>query len=297
MFTVSAWAVPAWAGPREDYAAGIAFSEAARFEQAISPLRKALGSGVLSAAEQKRGRLALAQSLFYASKPAPARTELKLWLKQFPNDQLDEAMYPPDFVAFFKGVHDEVEKQRRTEVRPAEVKRSEPVKSEPKVDPAHTEPNVVEPRMPETKVSPPKPAEPSAVTAEPKSLVVDTPSTSPPGSAPWYLKILPFGVGQFANGDTFGGGIWLGVELALLAGHVSIAVYNQTSLGPDGGYPAGTQSRVLYVAQNVSAGLLIATCVMGVVDAFVWSPDRAARAHVAVGFNPINPGVVVAGTF
>lgn len=295
------FAAPSWAGPREDYAAGIEFAEAARFEQAISPLRKALGSSLLTTAEQKRGRLALAQALFYSNKTAPARAELKLWLKQFPNDKLDEAMYPPDFVAFFRSVHDDVEKQRRSEVKPTEARRPDPVKSEPKpepkVDPPHTESKVVEPRMPETKVSPQKPAVQAAMTPEPKAVVVETPPDSRPGSAPWYLKLLPFGVGQFANGDTFGGGLWLGVELALLAGHVSIAVYNQTSLGPDGGYPAGSQSRVFYVAQNVSAGLLIATCVMGVVDAFVWSPDRAARAHVAVGFNPINPGVVVAGTF
>lgn len=339
----------AHAASREDCKQGADYADAARFEQAVAPLKRCLTMSGLSANESKAARLQLVQALFYTKRTSAARAELKLWLKAFANEQLDEQMYPPDFIAFFRSTQEEHKRETATPVkRPTEARATEPRSTETKavetknpeaksVDSKTSDSTTSGARTSETKSVDAKASEHRSAEGRPTEASADgragppialgdvadasagkttvavnaaaTPRTNgaateeklhagaapnAPVGAPWYLKIIPFGVGHFANGDPVAGGVFLGIELAALGAHVAVAVTNQSSLGRDGGYPAGRKP--LYYAQNVTVGVLAAACIVDVVDAFVWSDARAKR-RLSVALNPVTPGILVAGTF
>lgn len=108
--------------------------------------------------------------------------------------------------------------------------------------------------------------------------------------APIILRLLPLGIGQFANGDPVFGGIFLGSELVLVGLNIATAVSQGktcnarneqcTDIGKETG---------LFVTQNISAGLIIAVAVFGVVDAIVWSPARGEERALKVAIAP-HPG-------
>lgn len=121
--------------------------------------------------------------------------------------------------------------------------------------------------------------------------VAPTPPPSPStqakvNAAPPYepahivVRLLPLGIGQFANGDPIVGGVFLGTELLLVAVNIATAVsagktcnarFEQcTDIGKE---------MALFVTQNVSAALLIGVTVFGIIDAIVWSPDRAEARY------------------
>lgn len=98
---------------------------------------------------------------------------------------------------------------------------------------------------------------------------------------PW-LRVIPLGVGQFVNQDYVTGGIFLGTELALIALNVAGSVWRYSLYdSASGTYRAGAvEAQVL---QNVGAIGAIVAAVIGIVDAFVWSPSRhLGRAQKAV---------------
>lgn len=89
---------------------------------------------------------------------------------------------------------------------------------------------------------------------------------------PW-LRAVPLGVGQFANEDYVTGGVFLGLEVALIALNVAGSVWRYSSLdSTTNTYRSG--ARKAQVLQNVAAISAIVTAVVGIVDAFVWSPTR-----------------------
>lgn len=89
---------------------------------------------------------------------------------------------------------------------------------------------------------------------------------------PW-LRVIPLGVGQFVNQDYVTGGIFLGTELALIALNVAGSVWRYSLYdSASGTYRAGAvEAQVL---QNVGAIGAIVAAVIGIIDAFVWSPSR-----------------------
>jgi hypothetical protein len=117
---------------------------------------------------------------------------------------------------------------------------------------------------------------------------VAAPLAAPPPSlfrpAPWYLKVLPFGIGQFANRDVAGGAAFLAVEAGLGAANIALAVANRMRRLPTG-FPNTPGSEALYWAQQVTAAAFYATLIIGLVDAFAWSPARggAGMALTASG--------------
>ena len=264
--------------------------EAARFEQAVPLLRELLAPPVVKGNDLRAARIAYAQALFYTGQKKQARAELKLLFKKFPAASIDETAIAPDFVELFNEI-------RANEIRggdarpdpspPAKHKQAErPSKPEPqaRVDAAATKP-VVAPDKPEPAAEPgaATPSAPKEIAVAPATIDADaqpiaiTSQTHKP--APWYLKMLPFGVGQFANKDYAVGGVLLALELGLLATNIAMIVLNRAAQNADGSYQPGT-SPALYVAQQVSAGGLYLTLGFGLLDAFLWSPGRGeARAQ------------------
>jgi hypothetical protein len=225
-----------------------------RFEEAIPRLKALVYAKGLSRADLNRGREALARSYFYTQQTTLARDQLTLLFRSARNYKVDRNL-PPDYLEFFDTVAAEANRPIRS---PTKVEKNEPTAEEPRAAPA-------------------KPEQSSAPIAAPT-----TTARVEPG-APWYLKILPFGGGQFANHDPVGGGVFLGLEVALLGANIALLVANNGLIAKDGSYPHKSQSLPLYVSQQVTAAAFYATLAIGLIDAFVWSPSRgASRAAVSV---------------
>lgn len=244
-----------------------------RFDDAIVLLKDLLYPARVKGKELKNARAALAQAYFHTGKLELARHELQLLLKTFPTTKPDADLLPPDFFAFFSAERDAIigKKQAKTASQ-----RDAPPATPQKAPPAET---------PTTAVS----AAASAPSSAPTTIVVvpataksesPTHSSSAPISietvytpAPWYLKILPLGIGQFANGDPAGGAGWLVSELVLIGANIGLAAFNETQFR--NGYPRTELYPALYWAQLGSAIGAYVLGAFGVLDAFLWSPGRA----------------------
>jgi len=93
----------------------------------------------------------------------------------------------------------------------------------------------------------------------------------------WYIAVLPFGIGQLANGQRTKGWVLLGVEVALLA---TSAASLGTALGlrnERGNYPVedADTARTLNVVYLAAAYTALAVMVYGAVDGLVGA--RRAR--------------------
>lgn len=129
---------------------------------------------------------------------------------------------------------------------------------------------------------------PAVVSAPPAAVTSSAPVKYEP--APIILRLLPLGIGQFANGDPVFGGIFLGSELVLVGLNIATALSQGktcnarneqcTDIGKETG---------LFVTQNISAGLIIAVAVFGIVDAILWSPARGEERALNVAIAP-HPG-------
>ena len=228
------------------------------FAPAAQQYRKALAGGTLDPVRASLARLRLGFSLFISQNRPSAEAAIADLLDKDPTFALERRGVHPDLLKFYDA---EYEKWRRAHpvaqtvvpVPPQDVPRKEP----PRVDP-------------------------------PPTLVVHDEYRP----APWPLRLLPLGVGQFANGDPVGGGVWLSVELALVGLNVVSAIEHNSLCDANQANcrDLGT-ARTWFYLQDVSAALIVATAVAGVIDAFVWSPARgASRYHAHLALTPIRGG-------
>ncbi|MCA9525404.1 MAG: hypothetical protein KC549_03795 [Myxococcales bacterium] len=90
------------------------------------------------------------------------------------------------------------------------------------------------------------------------------------------VAVLPFGVGQFQNGDDLLGGLFLGSELVAVALSATFLIASESLRQPDGLFTPQDvdQARSLRTAQLVSGGVAAALMVGGVVHALVTFRDE-----------------------
>ncbi len=119
---------------------------------------------------------------------------------------------------------------------------------------------------------------------------------------PRELTFVPFGVGQFANGQRATGVFFLSAELVFTAACLTTFAWHQSIYPAGGSYNADEFSRAqlaqgLQITNWISAGLLVTTVVAGVVQANVtWQPVRR-RVVVPRPMPPELDGVrLMAGT-
>lgn len=84
-----------------------------------------------------------------------------------------------------------------------------------------------------------------------------------------WVSFIPFGVGQFQNGDTVKGALFLSGEILALGANVGSYVVAERLRGADGFYsPSNARTaRTLRIVQYTSLGVLAGLMVWGVLDA------------------------------
>jgi len=84
-----------------------------------------------------------------------------------------------------------------------------------------------------------------------------------------WVSLVPFGVGQFYNGDNLKGALFLGSEVLTLGVNIGTYVAADRLRGDDGLYTASNAktARRLQIVQYVSLGVLVGLAVWGIVDA------------------------------
>lgn len=84
-----------------------------------------------------------------------------------------------------------------------------------------------------------------------------------------WVSFIPFGVGQFQNGDTVKGALFLTGEVLALGTNVGSYVAAERLRGADGFYSASSArtARTLRVVQYASLGVLAGLAIWGVLDA------------------------------
>lgn len=219
------------------------------FAPAAQLYRKAIASGQLDPHRTAQARLRLGFSLFIAQDRAGAEIALADLFDHEPAFILERRGVHPDLLKFYDSQH---EKWLSAHVPPV---------------PPHVTPAPL----------------PPTIHADPPTAPVQTEGYRP---APWPVRLIPLGVGQFANGDPVGGGIWLGAELALIGLNIvsSLEHFSRCD-GNQSNCRELNTARAWFYVQDVSAGLLIATAVLGVVDALVWSPKRGEKRYATRAAN------------
>ncbi len=264
--------------------AAISLVESTRFEDAIPKLRVLIYPPSLPAAKLKRARLALAQALFHTQQFDAARLELGYLFKTAPGYRIDSRDMAPDFVAFFESVRDSSGGKKRV----AAAKPAEPETEKP------TQVVIVQPAPAPASTPAPQPI----AAVGPRTVATTTVAVDTWHPAPWYLAIIPFGGGQFAQHDIVAGSIFLVLEAALLGTNIAFAVINSKRVLSDGGFQLGSQSEIYYYTQQVSAGALYGTLIIGLLDGLLWSPKRMAAVHVTAGpVGASGAGAGVSGAF
>jgi len=182
----------------------------------------------------------LAVCYFYRGELDRSRSEFVELLKVKPAHRLDPLIHPPELVEFFDGIRTEIEEELariRKELVAAEEERKR------------------------------KEAEAKEQAAVKELVYIERHSKK---NSLW-LSFVPFGAGQFQNGETGKGLAFLSGEAALLG--LNIASYHVV-LGlrqGDGRTPPEDEklARGFQVTQMVSLGLLVGLAVWGVVDAYL----------------------------
>lgn len=104
----------------------------------------------------------------------------------------------------------------------------------------------------------------------PRPPYVKAPVTAPARGCGTLLCLVPFGVGQFANGRYLKGSLFAGAEVALLVANIALYWSRVSSYDQHGYFTNLSAADRSFAAQEVMAGLFAATAVGGVVDAFVF---------------------------
>jgi len=86
----------------------------------------------------------------------------------------------------------------------------------------------------------------------------------------YWLRIIPFGVGQFSKGDDKKGTILLIAEVTELAVNVSTYYIRKSKENRDGSYNNPVWANNMQAVQLTAFWLFVGTASYGIVDAFVW---------------------------
>jgi len=95
----------------------------------------------------------------------------------------------------------------------------------------------------------------------------------------WAPMLIPFGVGQFLNGQSTKGALFLTGEVLTLGLNIGSYVAIEALRGSDGRFTAGAArtARDLRIAQYVGLGAFVGTAVWGIVDAFLhFQPEESS---------------------
>ncbi|MGK0358854.1 MAG: hypothetical protein ACI9U2_001148, partial [Bradymonadia bacterium] len=113
-----------------------------------------------------------------------------------------------------------------------------------------------------------------------------------------WVTVVPFGVGQFQNGDNAWGGFFLGTEL--LAVSLSTVFYfaAQELRQPEGFFERGedvTLARNLRTAQFVSGGAALALMIGGAIHAaYTFEPmAETRRERIKPTISPAGAGILI----
>ncbi|MCB9546098.1 MAG: tetratricopeptide repeat protein [Myxococcales bacterium] len=177
-------------------------------------------------------------SYFYLGQPDEARDVFEALVLYRPEKRLDPVRVPPPAVAFYEGIRAELKEEIRKRQEAIERKKAEEA----------------ELRKKESMVQ----------------VVVDRRRNSK------LVAAVPFGVGQFQNGDDLLGGLFLGSELVAVALSATFLIASESLRQPDGLFTPQDvdQARSLRTAQLVSGGVAAALMVGGVVHALVTFRDE-----------------------
>lgn len=276
----------------DSYAQGMRYFEQAMFEQAVEPLKHAL-AGKLSGAETKKARLALAQSCFYVHDLACAKAQVLKLSKA--KATIDPKLLPPDFVAFYESIAPSeplppplpapqvnVPPPPPTPPQPPAPAQKTAKKKTPERHAVTTPTKKETPDAPEATAKPFEEEKPPAT--QPQAITADVPPPSAP-LTPWYLRMLPLGIGHFLQGDPLFGTIFVTLEVGALAANIALAVVNERRVQPDGRLPGGAASAQLYWAQQGTAIAAYAIFAIGLIDGLFLSPLRH-KSNVTVGPGP-----------
>ncbi len=251
--------------PADPGAAGLEAYKNNHFKAAITHFYSALGSsGALDPFREQELRLYLAFALWQTGRKSEARLELRFLLRKFPEHDIEANFFHPALSELYRSV--------AAEVRPP----NEPASASAAPAQAAQE------TPPASPVSLGDAAPDMAPRAPAQTLTVQDrqPAPTPPGLI--FLRCLPFGIGQFANGDPGAGAAWLVVEALLLAANVTSAVLRETSVTPYGYVRDPVQETALFAVQNATFGAVIALGFFGVLDAHLWSPRRVAERRATI---------------
>ncbi len=86
----------------------------------------------------------------------------------------------------------------------------------------------------------------------------------------YWLRVVPFGVGQFSKGDDKKGTILLIAEVTELAVNISTYYIRKSKENHDGSYNNPVWASNMQAVQLTAFWLFVGTASYGIVDAFVW---------------------------
>ena len=110
----------------------------------------------------------------------------------------------------------------------------------------------------------------SAYTEIKKQTIVTLQSLPKPKEHSYWLRLVPFGVGQYSKGDDKKGTILLIAEATELAVNLSTYYIRKSKENHDGSYNNPVWANNMQAVQLTAFWLLAGTVSYGIVDAFVW---------------------------
>ena len=227
------------------------------FDKAAAYYEDGLRAGVTDQGKREQALLYYAFSLFGLERKADASTQLRELFTLNPGYTLDRKGLHPSLLKFYD--------DERAAAIQATAKASPPVKAPEKTG-----------ETPKTITVVPTESTPSVVT---------TKIAPPYQSAHPVVKLLPLGIGQFANGEPLGGSLFLVVELGLIGANVAFAVLDENAraqLARQGSEATAQQQAdiTLFYAMRTASGVAaILVGAFGILDAFLWSPERGEARH------------------
>lgn len=175
---------------------------------------------------------------FFLDQPDDARTHFERLIRLRPDTRLNPVLVPPPAVAFFDTIRDELADEL--------ARMEEAMRAQREAEEARRR---------------------AAMLARVK---VDVQVNSR------WVAVLPFGVGQFQNGDDTLGYIFLGTELATAGASLGLYWFIEGLRQPNGFFDRGDVERAesLQVAQQITGWIAIGLMVIGATEALVGFIDE-----------------------
>jgi len=113
------------------------------------------------------------------------------------------------------------------------------------------------------------------------------PPTNPPTTQPYYVNYMPFGAGQFQNGEPVKGAVFAVTECAAVTTSAALWLYLSTAY-PGDLVPIGHAERVqtLERVEMATGAAFFAAYAIGVADALLHYRARTRLAPSVVGGSP-----------